>query len=66
MNDPRHTSRVFPQPLECHSTRGLCLRCGLKGPDVSWSECIAALRDQIANLEIEMGKLRHDNRVKDD
>lgn len=39
------------------SAERLCWRCGFKGPHRTWAECITALRDQIADLELANTRL---------
>lgn len=60
MREPyqRAVFRVTPRFCGRDSAEGLCLRCGLHGRHVSWSDCIRQLREQTANLEIEAVKLR--------
>lgn len=50
--------RGMPRILDKDSAEGLCPRCGLRARHVSWSECIDALRDMIAKLEIRIVQLR--------
>lgn len=44
--------------LPSATIEGQCCRCGLRGAHFSWADCIRELRDQIANLEIEIVKLQ--------
>jgi hypothetical protein len=44
---------VHPEDSAGH----LCRRCGFKGPHRTWAECITALRDQIADLELANTRL---------
>jgi hypothetical protein len=50
--------RVVPRIRDKESAEGLCLRCGMKRSHLTWSECIDALRDTIAELEIRIVRLR--------
>jgi hypothetical protein len=49
--------RVVPRIRNKDSAEGLCLRCGLKGSHLTCSECIDALRDTIAELEIRIRRM---------
>ena len=54
----RASFRVTPRFHKRDDASGLCPRCGLRGAHVSWSDCIRQLREELANLEIEIVKLR--------
>jgi len=56
--------RVVPRLVADDDASHLCTRCGLEGGHVSWADCIRQLRDQIANLEIEIVKLQPAKRPK--
>jgi hypothetical protein len=49
---------VTPRIRDKESADGLCLRCGMKGSHLTWSEFIDALRDTIAELEIRIVRQR--------
>jgi hypothetical protein len=41
-------------PHDDEAADGLCIKCGMKGDHVSARDCINALRDRLAHLELRV------------
>jgi hypothetical protein len=60
MREPHYRTsfRVAPRFDKRDDAAGLCRRCGLKGQHMNWEDCIRALRDLVAEREIEIIRLQ--------